>query len=333
MPGQSGGGYWTIPTDVRPLIKAAVDDEPRFHTFKTKEEWFSHYGTLDADEELGDEDISFLENDSIWQSTEQLLESGSLAIVLIGPPGTSKTWYARRLALRIAGSKSRVKQVQFHPSFSYDDFIEGYVPVAPQVGQDPSAFFQIVPKTFMTFADLARKARNEKFVFLIDEINRGDVSRIFGELITYIERDYREKSFTLAYSGNKTSIPKNIILLGTMNPFDRSITEIDDALERRFDRISLSPSVERLKVLLSEAKTSGVLIGRVIEFFNRANELTPHGLGHAVFAKATSEADLVRIWNHNLKFLFQKAFRFEDDKLEEIRTAYQTLVGNAYPLD
>jgi 5-methylcytosine-specific restriction protein B len=117
-----------------------------------------------------------------------------------------------------------------------------------------------------------------------------------------------------------------------MNRFDRSITEIDDALDRRFDRISLNPDLDRLKALLKDAKTSGELIGRIIEFFNRANELTPYGLGHAVFLNATNETDLIRIWNHNLKFVFEKAFRFDNDKLQEIRTAYERLIGDATPL-
>ena len=181
------------------------------------------------------------------------------------------------------------------------------------------ALFQIVPKIFMSLCDRARSSPSQQFALVIDEINRGDVSRIFGELLTYLEPDYRGRTFTLAYSGQETMIPSNVLILGTMNPYDRSITDLDDALERRFDRIALNPSLEILKELMKKANTPGPLVEKVIGFFKRANELIPHGLGHAFFINVRSESDLVRIWNHNLRFVFDKTFRFDPEKFQEIR--------------
>ena len=171
------------------------------------------------------------------------------------------------------------------------------------------------------------------FVVVVDEINRGDVSRIFGELVTYLEPDYRDAPFTLAYSGKRISIPKNVVVIGTMNPYDRSITEMDDALERRFQRVLLSPSTDILVTLLKKAGADGGTIGKIVTFFQTANELAPHGFGHAYFVGVRGENDLVRLWNHTLKFVFEKMFRFDTDKAAEIRNAFAATVTDAGTLN
>jgi 5-methylcytosine-specific restriction protein B len=326
QPGSSGNGYWSVPQDFRSEIHQSVLFAPEYRYFSNSKDWLAYYGSIPEMENAAGDDTDLADDDSIWAQAKALVDQGSLAILLTGPPGTSKTWYARRLALKFAGANARVRLIQFHPSFSYDDFIEGYVPTSTLSNAPSMALFQIVPKTFLAFCDLARTRPQEQFVFVIDEINRGDVSRIFGELLTYIERDYRGKAFTLSYSGRDTSIPANVLLLGTMNPFDRSITELDDALERRFDRIALEPNTSLLAALLKKGGLSGMSIEKVIAFFKRANELMPHGLGHAIFIGVTNEAALLKLWNHNLHFVFQKAFRFESEKYEEIKAAYQLLV-------
>ena len=330
--GKGGEGYWTIPDDLRPLLQAALKIVPSYRSFATKDQWFEYYGKLTEEPRTEASQLSLQDDDKVWVQTDSLLAAGSLAIVLTGPPGTSKTWYAKRIAAKIAGSPERVCFTQFHPSFSYDDFIEGYIPSAGSQRSLDGALFEIKPKIFLQLCEQARHAPDQRFVMVIDEINRGDVSRVLGELVTYIEPSYRDAPFTLAYSGKRTSIPPNIVFLGTMNPYDRSITEMDDALERRFQRILLPPETGILAKLLKEAGAPGELIAKVVKFFQRANELAPHGFGHAYFVGVCTESDLIQLWNHTLRFVFEKMFRFDTDKFADIRNAFAETVTDAAAL-
>jgi hypothetical protein len=332
-PGKVGDGYWTIPEDIRPLIQAALKTVPVYRTYANKEKWFEHYGKLQ--DSLGPgiaRNLALANDDKVWRQVKSLVDSGSLAIVLTGPPGTSKTWYASRIAAKIAESVDRVCTIQFHPSFSYDDFVEGYIPSSASQRSVEGALFEIKPKIFLQVCEQARKAPDKTFVIVIDEINRGDVSRVFGELVTYLEPAYREAQFTLAYSGKRTSIPNNIIVIGTMNPYDRSITEMDDALERRFQRVYLPPDAALLAGFLRDAGAEGALMGKILKFFEKANELAPHGFGHTYFVGLKNEEDLVRLWNHMLRFVFEKMFRFDTDKLSEVRTAFAATLTDASSL-
>jgi hypothetical protein len=342
-PGIGGDGYWTIPDDLSSEIKDILRQPPKYHDFESKAEWFEHYGRINSasegttDDDAGEfrekENDKLPDDDPVWQQVNALLASGSLTIILSGPPGTSKTWYAWRLASKIADYKrNNVKRIQFHPSYSYDDFIEGYIPVPPKAGEVSGPLFQVVPKLFLNLCSDARKRPDEKFVLVIDEMTRGDIGRIFGELLTYLEPDYRNKRFFLAYSGRPASIPSNVIILGTMNPFDRSITELDDALERRFDRVAVVPDVRILRLLLTNAGAQGELLGKVIRFFNEANGLVAHGFGQTYFLGVDSEAALVRVWNHKLKFVFEKIFRFDNDKYQQIRDHYAAQLADATQL-
>lgn len=153
-------------------------------------------------------------------------------VILYGPPGTGKTRAALELAgwWRSAHGSEAVVKTTFHPSYSYEDFIEGYRP-------DPSkGEFVLTPGIFKTLCERAGKDSDKKFLILIDEINRGDVARILGELITYIEADKRGpgNQVTLQQSGEEFFVPDNIFVLGTMNTADKSISLMDIAIRRRF---------------------------------------------------------------------------------------------------
>lgn len=159
-------------------------------------------------------------------------------IILQGAPGVGKTFAARRLAWSMMGEKddSRIEFVQFHQNYSYEDFVMGYKPVADG--------FELKHGVFYRFCQKAANQPDKDFFFIIDEINRGNMSKIFGELLMLIERDYRGTKATLAYNGLSFSVPKNLYIIGMMNTADRSLAMIDYALRRRFSFFEVGPGFD-----------------------------------------------------------------------------------------
>jgi 5-methylcytosine-specific restriction protein B len=265
------------------------------------------------------------DNDKIFNIVQQLLARGAKGILFCGPPGTSKTWYALKVAIKmINGDEGKLERVQFHPSFTYEDFIEGLVSTGSASGNEP--MFKPKDKVFLNLCEKARRNTDNLHILVIDEFSRGDPSKIFGELLTYIEPDYREIDFRLPYSEKKISIPQNVVIFATMNPYDKSVVDLDSAMERRFEVIELLPSVNILRVLLEKSGVQGELLGKIIEFFNTANRLSPHGFGHTYFKGVSEEIDFILLWNHKLKFIFEKMFRFKEDAYREVRQSYIDII-------
>lgn len=156
-------------------------------------------------------------------------------VILQGAPGVGKTFTAKRLAYSIIGLKNenQIEMVQFHQNYSYEDFIMGYKPNGNT--------FELKYGIFYRFCQKAAKNPQQPYFFLIDEINRGNLSKIFGELLMLIEKEYRGMEITLAYSGQPFSVPKNLYLIGMMNTADRSLAMIDYALRRRFSFFTIEP--------------------------------------------------------------------------------------------
>lgn len=159
-------------------------------------------------------------------------------IILQGAPGVGKTFAAKRLAYAMMGMKdtSRVMMIQFHQSYSYEDFIMGYRPT--------NNGFELAAGPFYEFCKRASQDKENEYFFIIDEINRGNLSKIFGELLMLIEKDKRGEAIRLIYSEEPFTVPKNVYIIGMMNTADRSLAMIDYALRRRFAFFEMEPAFD-----------------------------------------------------------------------------------------
>ena len=182
-----------------------------------------------------------------------------------GAPGVGKTFMAKRLAYSILGCKDKkcVQMVQFHQSYSYEDFIVGYRPTENG--------FELEYGPFYDFCKQAEKDGRPHF-FIIDEINRGNVSKIFGELLMLIETDKREESLKLLYTKEDFSVPKNVYIIGMMNTADRSLAIIDYALRRRFAFYDVRPAFNNSMFIEMTEKKESESLKRLISYVKLLND-------------------------------------------------------------
>lgn len=260
------------------------------------------------------------EADVVFRRVLKLLFDDKVGgVLLVGPPGTGKSWYARQIAIMLTkGERSRIREVQFHPAYQYEDFVEGYVP-------KEEGGFTLRPKHLLEMADTARQG-SELAVLVIDEFSRTDPARVLGETLTYMERSLRGVEFHLP-SGRKVSIPENLVFLATMNPEDRSVDEIDAAMERRWAKIELKPDPNKVRDFLQGNEAPNELIAPIMTFFVAMQNFVE--VGHAFFKTVHDVESLERLWDTQLKFVVSKRFRFEPETLDEVKGLWEACLEEA----
>jgi len=274
----------------------------------------------DTDSSLADLANRLLVNEESLGLIQQLL-SDKRQMIFYGPPGTGKTFIARELARHFAGVDAdvneRVRLVQFHPSYAYEDFVQGF---RPEQGPNGESRFALVDGPLVQIAEQAHSQPDVTHVLIIDEINRGNVAKVLGEL--YFLLEYRDEAITLQYSSDEFSLPKNLWIIGTMNTADRSIALIDAALRRRFYFMPFFPDQPPIEGLLRRwlAKNKPDMLW-VADVVDRANALLGdrHGaIGPSYFMKDDLDEQWVeRIWKHAITPYLEEQFFGEEERLEE----------------
>jgi MoxR-like ATPase len=237
-------------------------------------------------------------------------------IVFQGPPGTGKTFVAERLArLMVSGSIGIIEVVQFHPSYAYEDFVQG---IRPQVIKGQLSF-EIKAGRFLEFCDRAVQHSGAPCVLIIDEINRANLSRVFGELMYLLE--YRNKSIPLSGSGQPFRVPDNVYVVGTMNTADRSIALVDHALRRRFSFIYLGPDYDVLKAHLVDSGLPGEGLVKALQKVNAAINDPNYEVGISFFLcdGEKLKSALPVIWEGEIEPYLEEYFFDQREKVDDLR--------------
>jgi hypothetical protein len=230
---------------------------------------------------------------------------GAASIIgLAGVPGTGKSYIAAIAAQRYTAEPLLVRSVQFHRSYTYEEFIEG-------MRLDQGGAVEVVSGVFLDWNQRALVDPGNRYVLLIDELTRADMSAVLGELMTYLE--HRERPFFTMYGRRDVFVAPNLVVLATYNPTDRSALDLDNALIRRMRILPFPPDMGQLREMLSGADLSSACIERLCGVFQACREAFPDTyeslmpFGHGMFSQVASERpDLYLLWEERLRFLLQR---------------------------
>lgn len=279
---------------------------------------------------------TYLPGSDLEEMEEMLVDKNQL--IFYGPPGTGKTFVARSLGKLLTGladpPPERVEIVQFHPAYGYEEFIEGIRPESVVMGDGRyQVDYPVKAGVFRLFCEQAAKRPNEKHVFIIDEINRGNVARIFGELMLLLE--YRDEDVRLPYSGERFRIPPNVVLLGTMNTADRSIALVDFALRRRFHFFRFGADPALLDRWLSKNDVSVPYLSQLYrKLTTEAIDDPAFQIGPSYFMRpGLTEAQLRGIWRRSiLPYLAEyhvenssriERWHWDSDEMKRVRNKHE----------
>lgn len=241
-------------------------------------------------------------------------------LIFYGPPGTGKTYLAQRIAKFAAGEN--VQLVQFHAAYSYEDFMEGFRPTK-------EGHFELKPGPMRRVVDKAAKDPETPYFLIIDEINRGNLAKVFGEL--YFLLEYRDQNVQLLYSDEPFDLPKNVFIIGTMNTADRSIALVDAAMRRRFAFLPLHPSEEPTRDVLRrwlEAKSLPARVADLHDELNRRIDELDFKIGPSYFMRrrlyegsAANDHRIRRVWKTSILPLLEE-HHFGELSAEAVRERY-----------
>ena len=244
-------------------------------------------------------------------------------VILQGAPGVGKTFIAKRMAYSILGKKDsgKILNVQFHPNYSCDEFIEGFRP-------DDIGIYKYRQGCFKEFCNVARNDRENKYFLLIDEINRGDVIKIFGDTFMLLEPDKRGKEnyVELPSSKERFYIPKNLYIIGTMNVADNEQSMADYAVRRRFCFFHIQTIFDNPKFKAEYEKIP--LMARVAEKIKEINNSVDNSkeIGHCYFCNVKDEKEFIRTVKYELLPLLEEYFKNDKIKLEKIKTELYEII-------
>ena len=235
-------------------------------------------------------------------STCQAYGASSI-IALAGVPGTGKSYIGSIAAQKIASDPLKVRELQFHQSFTYEEFIEG-------MRIDSAGAVTVYPGSFLEWNDIAIQDPSHRYVVLIEELTRANVASVLGELLTYVE--HRERQFLTVFSRRPVKVAKNIIILATYNPTDRTAIDVDAALLRRMRIIQFAPSTLQLQEMLKANGLANKVIAKLTKLFDGVQSKHPADyeylmpFGHGIFSEVRAEKDLHLLWEQRIRHFLHR---------------------------